>query len=187
MLSLGLLWKKDGSNECVGYPDFDRAGDTDDCKSTSGYMFQTSGAVISWRVKKQTCVALSTAKAECMALASEAQEAFWMRQSLTDLKNPPRQPTRIFEDSQSAICRAKNPQFHGRAKLTGIKYRFIREQVGKATVELQYCATQEMVADMLIKVLSPDHKATAKVWSDRDARFRLRARSVNIYPHADFY
>ena len=79
MLSLGLLWKKDGSNECVGYPDFDRAGDTDDCKSTSGYMFQTSGAVISWRVKKQTCVALSTAKAECMALASEAQEAFWMR------------------------------------------------------------------------------------------------------------
>ena len=154
MLSLGLLWKKDGSNECVGYPDFDRAGDTDDCKSTSGYMFQTSGAVISWRVKKQTGVALSTAENEYMALASAAQEAFWMRQLLTDLKYPPREPTKlIFEDNQSAICLAKNPQFHGRAKCAGVKYHFIREQVGKATVELQDCSTEEMVANMLTKGL----------------------------------
>ena len=82
-----------------------------------------------------------------MALASAAQEAFWMRQFLTNLKNPPGDPLRIFEDNQSAICLAKNP--HGRGKHTGIKYHFIREQVGKATVELQYCATEEMVADML--------------------------------------
>jgi len=117
-------------------------------------MFQISGAVISWRSKKQTCVALSTAEAEYMALASAAQEAIWMRQLLTDLRNPPREPTRIFEDNQSAICLAKNPQFHGRAKHIGIRYHFIREQVEKGTVELQYCPTEEMVADMLTKGLS---------------------------------
>jgi len=38
------------------------------------------GAAISWRSKKQGCVAISTAKAECMALASTAQEAIWLRQ-----------------------------------------------------------------------------------------------------------
>ena len=116
---------------------------TDDRKSTSGYVFQISGAAISWRSKKQSCVALCTAEAEYIALASAAQEAIWMRQLLTDVRNPPRGPTRIFEDNQSAICLARNPQFHGRAKHIGIKYRFIREQVEKGTVELQCCPTEE--------------------------------------------
>ena len=125
-MSLGLLCKKDGSNECVGYPDVDRAGETDGCKSTLGYKFQIRGAVISWRVKKQKFVALSTAENECMALASEAQEAFWMRQLLTDLKLLLENQPRFLKTRLSAICLAKNPQFHGRAKHTGTKKHFIR-------------------------------------------------------------
>ena len=94
-----------------------------------------------------------------------------MRQLLTDVRNPPREPTRIFEDNQSAICLAKNPQFHGRAKHIGIKYHFIQEQVEKETVELQYCPTEEMIADMLTKGLNRDrvHKATADVRTGTDA------------------
>ena len=71
----GLFYSKDGSDECVDYSDSDWAGDLDDRKSTSGYLFQISGAAISWRSKKQTCVALSTAEAEYIALASASQEA----------------------------------------------------------------------------------------------------------------
>ena len=48
-LSLGLLYRKDGSDDCIGYCDADWPGDTDDRKSTSRYMFQISGAAISWR------------------------------------------------------------------------------------------------------------------------------------------
>ena len=131
-------------------------GDTDDRKSRSGYLLQMSGVAVSWRSKKQTCVALSTAEAECMALACAAQEAIWMRQLLTDLRNNPTVATQIFEDNQSAICLAKNPQFHGRAKHIVIKYHFIREQVEKGNVELQYCPTEKIVADMLTKRLSRD-------------------------------
>ncbi len=50
-------------------------GDLDDRKSTSGYVFQIGGTAISWRSKKQACVALSTAEAEYIALASTAQES----------------------------------------------------------------------------------------------------------------
>ena len=50
----------------------------DDRKSMSGYLFQIRGAAVSWRSKKQNCVALPTAEAQYMALASAAQEAIWM-------------------------------------------------------------------------------------------------------------
>ena len=45
-----------------------------------------------------------------MALASAAQEAVWMRQLSKDMKTDICEPTVIFEDNQSAICVAKNPQ-----------------------------------------------------------------------------
>ena len=59
----------------------------------------------------------------------------------------------IYEDNQSAIAIAKNPQFHGRAKHINIKYHFIRECVNNNNIELKYCETSEMIADMLTKRL----------------------------------
>ena len=72
---LGLLYTKEGSSKCVGYSDSDWGGDLDDRKSTSGYLFLIGGGSVSWRSKKQSSVALSTAEAEYMALASAGQEA----------------------------------------------------------------------------------------------------------------
>ena len=53
------------------------------------HLFQVSGGAVSWRSKKQTCVALSTAEAEYVALASAAQEAMWMRQLIAESGNGP--------------------------------------------------------------------------------------------------
>ena len=153
-LNYCLLYSLDGSTICVGFSDADWGGDLDDRKSTSGYLFTLSGAAISWRSKKQTCVALSTAEAEYIALASAAQEAIWLKQLTNDLKNESSDATTIYEDNQSTICMSKHPQFHGRSKHIAIKYHFIREQVGNNTVELKYCRTNDMVADMLTKGLS---------------------------------
>ena len=69
-LNFGLL--NDTTCDLTKYSDADWAGDLDDHKSTSGYVFKMSGAAISWNSKKQTCVALSTVEAEYMALARAA-------------------------------------------------------------------------------------------------------------------
>ena len=100
----------------MGFSDADWGGDLDDRESTSGYMFQVGGTAISWRSKKQTCVVLSTAEAEYIALASAAQESLWLQQLLEDLKNEEPKSVTIDENNQSAIGMAKNPQFHGRTK-----------------------------------------------------------------------
>ena len=69
----GLLYSASDQEDLHGFSDSDWAGDLEDRKSTSGYLFKLSGAPISWSSKKQTSVALSTAEAEYVALSSATQ------------------------------------------------------------------------------------------------------------------
>ena len=80
------MYSQNQDDVAIGYSDADWAGDFEDQKSTSGYIFNLCRGVISWRSKKQSCVALSTAEAEYMALASAAQEAVWLQRLLSELK-----------------------------------------------------------------------------------------------------
>ena len=116
-------------------------------------MFHLGGAVISWKSSKQTCVALSTAEAEYVALATASQEAIWLQQLMGDLLNESIRETTILEDNQSAICLAKNQSIHGRTKHIDIKYHFIRDAVEAGKIKLVYCALEDMIADMLTKEL----------------------------------
>ena len=61
---LGILYTRSAEDDLIGFSDSDWAGDWDNRKSTSGYLFKLSSRPISWRSKKQTSVALSTAEAE---------------------------------------------------------------------------------------------------------------------------
>ena len=151
---LGLLYLATNTDELHGYSDSDWAGDLDDRKSTSGYLFRLSGAPISWRSRKQTSVALSTAEAEYVSLSSATQEVMWLRRLTSELKNGPTKATVLYEDNQSAIAMTRNAQFHGRAKHIAIRNHFVREKVSEGVVELKYCPTDRMIADMLTKGLS---------------------------------
>ena len=50
--------------EVEGYIDSDYVGNTDNLKSTPGYLFTYGGSAISWRSKLQECTTLSTTKVE---------------------------------------------------------------------------------------------------------------------------
>ena len=67
-----------------GYVDADFAGDSQ-FRSTSGYIFSLGIGAVSWRSKKQTITALSTADAEFIASAAAIQELLWFRQLLCRL------------------------------------------------------------------------------------------------------
>ena len=101
-------------------------------------------------------VALSTAEAEYISLATAGQEAIWLSRLITELKRGTAKPVTLYEDNQAAICPSKNTQFHGRSKHIAIKYHFIRDEVQKGTVNVQYCKTEDMAADMMTKGLYSD-------------------------------
>lgn len=153
-IDYGLNYVKMSYSCISGYSDADWAGDVNDRKSTSGYIFLKSGAAITWSSRKQSCVALSTAEAEYVALSSATQEAVWLRQLISELVASSDEPTVIYEDNQSAIAISKNPKYHGRTKHIDIKFHYVRDQVAHKSVKLMYCPSENMVADLFTKGLA---------------------------------
>ncbi|XP_039038603.1 uncharacterized mitochondrial protein AtMg00810-like [Hibiscus syriacus] len=79
----GILYKKGGKEEeLLGFTVSDYAGDVEDRKSTSRYVFLLSSGVVSWSSKKQPIVTLSTIETEFVGAAACACQAIWMRRIL---------------------------------------------------------------------------------------------------------
>ena len=60
------------------YVDANHAGDLDDKRSTTGYVFTLGGGPICWKSMIQSLVALSTTESEYMAIVEAAKESLWL-------------------------------------------------------------------------------------------------------------
>ena len=75
---------------------------------------------------------------------------------LRELMHEQAGPTKLMCDNKSAIALAKNLVFHGRSKHIDIKYHYIREQVKDGEIELNFCRSEDQIADILTKPLKAD-------------------------------
>jgi hypothetical protein len=151
----GVMYKhtEDKGVELVGWSDSDYAGDLNDRKSTSGYVFMLGTGAISWSSKKQPIVTLSTTEAEYVAAALCACQCIWLRNVLKHLKITQHKSTVIYCDNSSSIKLSKNPIMHGRCKHIDVRFHFLRNLTKDAIVELRYCTTHEQLADLMTKPL----------------------------------
>lgn len=138
-----------------GYCDADWAGDEDDRRSTTGYVFTMQGAPISWNSKKQPTVALSTTESEYMAMASAAQEALWLRNLYRELTGEWR-TIRIRCDNRGAICLSEKNSYQPRTKHIAIRHHFLREHVALNEIKFQHIETKLNVSDFLTKPMVSD-------------------------------
>ncbi|GKV22816.1 hypothetical protein SLEP1_g32638 [Rubroshorea leprosula] len=149
----GLFYKKGDQTDLAGFTDSDYAGDLDDRKSTSGFVFMLGSGAISWSSKKQPTVTLSTTEAEYVAATSCASQAIWLRRIMEELELNQHEATSSYCDNSSAIKLSKNPVLHGRSKHIHVRYHFLRNLVEDGTIELIYCRTEDQVADIFTKAL----------------------------------
>ncbi|KAJ7978961.1 Retrovirus-related Pol polyprotein from transposon TNT 1-94 [Quillaja saponaria] len=152
-LDYGLFYSSSHIIDLVGYCDSDFAGDLDDRKSTTGFVFFMRNNAISWVSKKQPIVTLSTCEAEYVAATSCTCHAIWLRRLLKELQEPQKEATQIFVDNKSALALAKNPVFHDRSKHIDTRYHFIRECIAKKEVEVKFVKSLDQVADIFTKPL----------------------------------
>eukprot|EP00253_Pinus_taeda_P027179 PITA_27179 len=138
----------------VGFTDSDWAGDPDDRKSTAGYVFTLGSGPITWACKKQAAISLSSAEAEYRGAVEASKEALWLRQILSEFGFEQQHPTTLWCDNQSAIQLCKDPVQHQRSKHIELHMHFIRKLIHDHVLEVQYCSTDDQVADIFTKALT---------------------------------
>jgi len=136
-----------------GFVDADWAGDLDKRRSTSGYIFNLFGGVVSWMSKRQSIVALSTTKAKYMATTHASKEVVWLQRLFSSM-GLVQEAIRIDCDSQSAIFLAKNPTYHSKTKHIDVQYHFVRDMIEDKKVLLVKVDTLKNTADALTKSVS---------------------------------
>jgi hypothetical protein len=82
-VQFGIHYSSGGTPLLVGFTDSDWVGNTDDRKSTAGYVFSLGSGPVTWACKKQQAIALSSAEAEYRAAVNASQEALWLREILS--------------------------------------------------------------------------------------------------------
>jgi len=135
-------------------------GNTDDCKSISGYVFLAGNRAITWSSRKQVSIALSSTEAEYIALSEAAREACWLKSLYSELSLLQEDvPTLIQGDNDGSIVMARNPQFHKRSKHIAIHWHWVRNLVQDGKVFIDSCRDPEQMADVLTKaLLKPKHQ-----------------------------
>ncbi|CAL8151067.1 unnamed protein product [Prunus armeniaca] len=155
-LDYGLEYVKGRKSVLIGYCDSDWGGSVGDSKSTSGYAFTFGSGVFSWASVKQNCVALSTAEAEYISAAEVTTQAIWLRFVLEDFGELQTEATSLHCDNISAIAITKNPVFHQKTKHIDRRYHFIKDALQEEVIDLEYCPTNEQLADIFTKPLAKD-------------------------------
>ena len=126
----------------IDYNDSDWGKDTKSHKSTSGYVFNIGSGAISWSLKKQSVIALSSTEAKYIALCATSCQALWLRWMLNELKCTQKKETMLYCDNNSTIALSKNPVFHGRSKHIRIKYLYTQDLIKEREVVVKHCKTQ---------------------------------------------
>ena len=142
------------AHNLASYTDADFAGDMNDHKSTTSWIFTFNGAPISWASKKQGLVTRSSMESELVAGSIAMAEGIWLIRLAKDFRYD-FIPVPLFTDNQSFIAFSRNKTNNMRTKHIDTHYHYTREQINTGTIVLHYIPTLENPADILTKALSP--------------------------------
>lgn len=157
--SYRLVFRGGEGYQPVAYCDSDWAGDKTHRRSRTGFVIRMAGAAVDYSSQVQDSVTLSSAAAEYVAQSNVTMAVNWLIGLLGELGFMPKLPVTVFSDNQSAISIATNEK---RTKHIDVRYHYTREKVSNGTIKLDYCPTEDNVADIFTKALpAAKHKKFA--------------------------
>jgi hypothetical protein len=156
-------------NGLIGYCDSDYGGNIDSRRSTSGFLILLNGGPVAWSSCSQSCVALSTTKAEFVAAFKATREGIWLGRLMKDIIPERKGPIDIMCDNKSAIDLIRNPVHHQRSKHIDVRFYFVREQQEAGEIDVQQISTTYQLADPLTRPLA-------------NPRFTSLRESIGIVP-----
>ena len=145
--NIGLIYQGDTSCALSRYLDSNYAVNLDSRPFVTDHAFTIDNSLVSWKATLQPTFALSTTKAQYIALAGAKKEGIWLKGLINNLGFP-QDKAIIFYDSLTANCLAKDQVHHERTKHIDFKYHFIRT---KKMIIVQKVDTKENPTDMFTK------------------------------------
>nr|GEX41843.1 retrovirus-related Pol polyprotein from transposon TNT 1-94 [Tanacetum cinerariifolium] len=151
--NLGLWYPKGSGFDLKAYSDSDYAGCNLDRKSSSGGCQILGEKLVCWNAKKQSYVAMSSAKAEYVAAAGCCAQVLWIKSQLAK-HDVLYDNVLIFCDNTSCIAISNNLVLNFKTKHIDIRYHFIRDNILKGDFELHFLPTDMQLADIFTKPLA---------------------------------
>jgi hypothetical protein len=145
----------------------------DSKQSVTGYVIFLNGVPLLWGSIKQTIVVDSSCSAEFVAASVACKQLIHAENMVGFLGFSCPKPYRMYTDSMACLHIASNPARLGNVRHLQIRYHLVRCFVSLGDVTMFYCITEDMVADLLTKIVSGAQ--------DR----RLSLRFYSLYPGSD--
>ena len=138
-----IKWYVDGSHQIH-----------DDCKGHTGALMTLGRGAIASSSRKQKINTKSSTETELIAVDDKLGDILWMRYFL-ESQGYTIEENIIFQDNMSTLSLEKNGRISGssRTKHIRAKYYLIKDKYDTNEVDLKYCPTDLMWADVLTKPL----------------------------------
>ncbi|KAK8934504.1 hypothetical protein KSP39_PZI014308 [Platanthera zijinensis] len=117
---------------------------------------QERGNLVTWRSKKQSVVARSSAEAEYRSMSHGLCEGLWLSILLQDLGLKEEAPISLYCDNKAAISIAHNPVQHDRTKHVEVDRHFIKDHLDKGSLVTPFVHSRDQLADVFTKSLGSD-------------------------------
>jgi hypothetical protein len=171
MRDLGLKFKPDPKKGFECYCDTNFSGnwnkaftpmDPSTAKSRSGWIIFYAGCPVSWASKLQSQVALSTTKAEYIAMSQSLRDVIPVMNLQQEMRErdyqvictKPHVYCKVFEDNSSALELARLPKLCPKTKHINVCYHHFREHVHNGLIKIFPIDTKDQIADALTKALA---------------------------------
>ncbi|GMF18573.1 unnamed protein product [Phytophthora fragariaefolia] len=136
------------------YADADLGNEKDDRRSVTGFVLQLNGCTYAYASRKQRLITDDTCSAEFVAAAESSTMMMWTLNLFEEL-GLRRSKTTLYDDNQAAIAVIKANTGHFKVKGVDLKYHKVRDYFERGEFDLEYCPSEDNVADIFTKPLGP--------------------------------
>ena len=123
--------------------------------SMGAYVFRMGRSPYSVKIQKLRPLSMSSTDAEYNVLSEAGKQSEWTRNFLSEIGREVLVPTVGHQDNKSTITLANTPTLSPRSKHAFLRYAYVKEQIQLEQLQLEYCPTADMLADVLTKPMAP--------------------------------
>jgi len=105
------------------------------------------------KLKKEFVVSLSSCEAEYVAVCEASCQVVWLCSLMRELEVELNEKVKLLVDNKLVINLAHHPVSHGRSKHIKTKFHYIKDQVNKGSLEVEYYSSERQLADVFKKPL----------------------------------